>query len=52
MIIFHLLADPAARFQDLGPDFCTRRLDHARRTDQLTRQLRALGWSVQLTPAA
>jgi transposase len=52
VIIFHLLADPAARFEDLGPDFYTRRLDHARRTDQLTRQLRALGWTVQLTPAA
>jgi transposase len=51
-IIFHLLADPTARFEELGADFYTRRLDHARRTDQLTRQLRALGWTVQLTPAA
>jgi transposase len=50
-IIFHLLADPTAEFTDLGPDFYTRRLDLARRTNQLTRQLQALGYHVQLTPA-
>jgi len=49
-IIFHLLADPTAEFTDLGPDFYTRRLDHARRTNHLTRQLQALGYHVQLTP--
>ncbi len=48
-IVFHLLADPTAEFEDLGADFYTRRLDRARRTDQLARQLRALGWTVQLT---
>jgi hypothetical protein len=51
-IIFHLLADPTARFEDLGPDFYTRRLDTARRTSQLTRQLQALGYTVTLAPAA
>ncbi len=51
-IIFHLLANPTARFEDLGPDFYTRRLDTARRTSQLTRQLQALGYTVTLAPAA
>ncbi|HWR47542.1 MAG TPA: IS110 family transposase [Pseudonocardiaceae bacterium] len=51
IIIFHLLADPTAEFTDLGPDFYTRRINLARRTDQLTRQLQALGYHVQLTPA-
>ena len=51
VIIFHLLADPTTEFTDLGPDFYTRRLDLARRTNQLTRQLQALGFNVELTPA-
>ena len=51
VIIFHLLADPTTEFTDLGSDFYTRRIDRARRTDQLTRQLRALGYTVQITPA-
>jgi hypothetical protein len=51
IIIFHLLADPTAEFTDLGPDFYTRRINLARRTDHLTRQLQALGYNVQLTPA-
>jgi transposase len=49
-IIFHLLADSTAEFSDLGPDFYTRRIDLARRTNQLTRQLQVLGYHVQLTP--
>ena len=51
IIIFHLLADPTTEFTDLGPDFYTRRLDLARRTNHLTRQLQALGYNVELTPA-
>jgi transposase len=51
VIIFHLLADPTAKFTDLGPDHYTRRLDLARRTGQLTRQLQALGYHVELTPS-
>jgi transposase len=49
-IIFHLLADPTTEFTDLGPDFYTRRLDLARHTHHLTRQLQALGYHVELTP--
>ncbi|MCA1702935.1 MAG: transposase [Actinobacteria bacterium] len=51
IIIFHLLADPTTEFTDLGPDFDTRRINLARRTSQLTRQLQALGYHVELTPA-
>jgi transposase len=51
-IVFQLLAEPTARYHDLGPDFYTRHLDTRRRTDQLIRQLEALGHTVTLTPAA
>jgi transposase len=51
-IVFQLLAEPTARCHDLGPDFYTRHLDTRRRTDQLIRQLEALGHTVTLTPAA
>jgi hypothetical protein len=52
VIVWHLLADPTARFTDLGADFYTRRLDNDRRTRQLVHQLEALGHNVTLTPAA
>ena len=52
VIFFHLLADPTAEFTDLGPDFYPRRLDRARRTNHLLRQLQALGYNVQLTETA
>ncbi len=51
-IIFHLLSDPTATFEDLGPDFYERRLDTARRTRNLVGQLQALGHTVTLTPTA
>jgi len=51
MIVFFLLADPTARYHDLGPDFYARHLDTRRRTDQLVRQLQALGHTVTLAPA-
>jgi|GEM_PF-1789778 len=50
IIIFPLLADPTTEFTDLGPDYYTRRIDHARRTSQLTHQLQAQGYNVELTP--
>lgn len=49
-IMFHLLADPTSRYHDLGIDFYARHLDTRRRTDQLVRQLQALGHTVTLTP--
>jgi transposase len=52
VVIFHLLADPSATFTDLGADFYRKRIDTKRRTDQLVRQLEALGHQVSLTPAA
>ena len=50
-IIWHLLADPTARYTDLGADFHTRRLDTGRKTRNLIHQLEALGHKVTLTPA-
>ena len=52
VIIYHLLADPTAEFTDLGADFYQRRIDRARRTTHLLRQLQALGYQVQLTEDA
>jgi transposase len=52
VVFFHLLADPTAEFTDLGADFYTRRIDRARRTTHLLRQLHALGYQVQLTETA
>ena len=49
VIFFHLLADPTAEFTDLGSDFYAKRIDRARRTTHLLRQLHALGYQVQLT---
>jgi transposase len=52
VIVWHLLADPAARFNDLGADYYTHRIDSDRRTRHLVQQLQALGHRVTLTPAA
>lgn len=52
VVIFHLLADPATTFNDLGSDYYTKRLDTARRTRNLVGQLEALGHRVTLSPAA
>ena len=43
VIIFHLLADPAATFEDLGADYYDKRVDKQRHTANLVRQLEALG---------
>jgi transposase len=52
IIIFHLLSDPAATFNDLGADYYEKRVDKQRHTASLVRQLEALGHHVTLTTAA
>jgi len=52
VIIWHLLADPAARFTDLGPDWHEHKADRDRKIRAHLRQLQALGLDVTLTPAA
>jgi transposase len=52
VIVWHLLADPCARYEDLGYDYYDKRIDINRRTASLVRQLHALGHQVTLTPAA
>jgi transposase len=52
VIVWHLLADPTARYQDLGADYHDRLNDPAKKIRNHIRQLQALGYSVTLTPAA
>jgi transposase len=51
VIVWHLLADPTARFHDLGADYYANRIDRNRKTRNLVRQLEALGHTVTLQPA-
>jgi transposase len=51
-IIWHLLADPASRYIDLGADYHARRIDTGRKTRDHIRQLEALGFTVTIEPAA
>jgi transposase len=50
--VWHLLADPTARFHDLGPDYHASRLDKNKKTRNHVRQLEALGYAVTLNPIA
>ncbi|MGB7227315.1 MAG: IS110 family transposase [Candidatus Acidiferrales bacterium] len=52
VIVWHLLADPMARFHDLGADFYIQTVHTQRRTRNLVHQLEVLGHRVTLTPAA
>ena len=52
VIVWHLLADPDARFHDLGPDFYDTRIGPDRKKRNHIRQLEALGYKVTLEPAA
>jgi transposase len=52
VIIWHLLADRAARFRDLGSGYYASRIDKDRKTRNHIRQLEALGYTVTLAPAA
>jgi len=51
VIIYHLLADPEARFHDLGPDYYDNRVSRERKIRNHVRQLQALGLTVTITPA-
>ena len=52
IIIWHLLAEPAARYTDLGPDYVASRTDRDKKIRNHVRQLQALGLEVTLAPAA
>jgi hypothetical protein len=52
VIIWHLLSDPDARFNDLGSDFYANRIDPHRRRRNHIRQLEALGYNVILERTA
>jgi transposase len=52
VIIWHLLADPAARFTDLGPGHYQTKIDKNRKARNHIRQLEALGYTVTITQAA
>jgi transposase len=52
VIIWQLLTDPTARYQDLGSDYYASRVNKDRRARGHIRQLEALGFTVTLTQAA
>ena len=52
VMIYHVLAEDGAVYEDLGADWFTRRDDTAAHTRRLVRQLERLGHRVTLTPAA
>jgi transposase len=52
VIIWHLLADPAARYTDLGPGHYETKIDKNRKARSHIRQLEALGYHVTITQAA
>ena len=51
VIIWHLLADPAARYQDLGAGYYASRTGKDRKLNNHIRQIEALGYTVTLMPA-
>jgi transposase len=52
VIIWHLLADPHARYTDLGPGYYQARLDTDRKLRNHIRQIQALGFDITITRAA
>jgi transposase len=52
VIVWHLLADPAARYHDLGAGYWADRIDKGKKARNHIRQLEALGFTVSLAPAA
>lgn len=51
VVVWHLLADPTARFHDLGSQYYSNRVDKEKHTRNYIRQLQALGFTVTLTAA-
>lgn len=51
VIIWHLLADPAARYHELGAAYHASRTDKDRKARNHVRQLEALGFTVTLAQA-
>ena len=52
VIVWHLLADPTARYHDLGAGFYDTHVNAERAKRNHIRQLEALGYTVTLQPAA
>jgi hypothetical protein len=52
VIIWHLLADPGARYSDLGAGYYQARTDTNRKIRNHARQIQALGYDVTITKAA
>jgi hypothetical protein len=52
VIIWHLLANPGARFTDLGPRYYQARTDTDRKLRNHIQHIQALGFDVTLTKAA
>jgi hypothetical protein len=52
VIIWHLLADPAARFTDLGPGWHDEQASRDRKIRNHLRQLKALGLDVTVNQTA
>jgi len=52
VIIWHLLADRAARYDDLGDNYYVTTISTDRKLRSHIRQIEALGYNVALTPAA
>jgi transposase len=52
VIAWYVLADPAARFRELGAGYYVSRIDKNRKTRSHVRQLEALGHTVALAHAA
>src|SRR6516162_9401163 len=52
VIVWHLLADRATRYHDLGASYYAGRIDKNRKMRDHVRQLEALGYTVTLTQAA
>ncbi|WP_405814736.1 IS110 family transposase [Streptomyces sp. NBC_01390] len=50
VIVWHLINDPTARFEDLGPNHHQRLVNPIRKTRDLVRQLEALGHTVTIAP--